>query len=88
MLTAQKQYFSFLPPAGVSEQEIEACSRFGLRLNESLKADKEKENTPMLRNLGAAVVNGKLIATEKIASRSFQVWTKLIKAWWKKIFTW
>ena len=79
MLSGDKQYFSFLPPAGIKEEEIQACSRFGERLNLALKEDKEKGSEAMLKGLGAAVVNAKLIATEKIASRSFLVWGKLIK---------
>jgi len=84
MLTGKKKYFSFLPPAGIKQEEIDACDRFGERLNEALKEDKEKGTEPMLKNLGAAVVNAKLIATEKIATRSFLVWSKLIKFGGKK----
>ena len=79
MLTGKKQYFSSLPPAGIRDEEILKCDRFGERLLCSLKEDKEKGEEAMLRGLGAAVVNAKLIATEKIASRSFLVWGKLIK---------
>lgn len=79
MLTGDKQYFSSLAPAGIKKEEIIACERFGKRLNKALKQDLEKQKTPMLRNLGAAVVNGKFIAAEKIANRSFQIWSKLIK---------
>jgi flavodoxin len=84
MLTGSKQYFSFLPPAGIKDEDIQACNRFGKRLNSALKEDKEKLNAPMLAHLGAAVVNAKLIATEKIATRSFLVWSKLIKLAGKK----
>lgn len=79
MLSGNKQYFSSLPSAGIKQEEIDACDRFGERLNEALKQDKEKNDGPMLKNLGAAVVNAKLIATEKIANRSFYIWSKLIK---------
>lgn len=79
MLSGEKQYFSFLPPAGIKEEDINNCSRFGERLKSKLSEDKEKGNEAMLQGLGAAVVNAKLIATEKIASRSFLVWGKLIK---------
>jgi len=79
MLTGNKNYFSFLPPAGIKKGEIEACNRFGTRLNEALKQDKEKGNEAMLQGLGACVVNAKLIATEKIANRSFHIWSMLIK---------
>ena len=80
MLTGDKNYFVSLPKAGISEETIEGCSRFGKRLGEELKKDSEKQAQAMLRNLGACEVNGKLIATEKIANRSFQVWSRLIKA--------
>ena len=79
MLTGEKNYFSFLPPAGIKEEEIRACSRFGERLNSALKVDREKESEALLKGLGACVVNAKLIATEKIANRSFHIWSKLIK---------
>ncbi len=84
MLTGNKKYFSFLPKAGINEDEIEACNRFGSRLNLELKKDKEKQNAPMLTNLGAAVVNAKLIATEKIANKSFHIWSKIIKRFGRK----
>lgn len=84
MLTGDRQYFSFLPPAGIKEEEIKACSRFGVRLNSALKEDKEKQNEAMLTNLGAVLVNGKLIASEIIANKSFKIWSKLIKASGKK----
>jgi len=79
MLTGEKQFFSSLPPAGITDEEIKRCDRFGERLLSALKEDKEKGSEAMLKGLGAAVVNAKLIATEKIASRSFLVWGKLIK---------
>ena len=84
MLTGNKNFFTSLPPAGIKEEEISACKRFGVRLNEALKQDKEKQDEAMLKNLGAAVVNAKLIASEKIANRSFHIWSKLIKLGGKK----
>jgi len=80
MLSGDKQYFSSFPKAGISEEAIANCERFGSRLNEKLKANAQLESKAMLTELGACEVNGKLIATEKIADRSFKVWTKLIKA--------
>ncbi|SFV62621.1 Dialkylrecorsinol condensing enzyme [hydrothermal vent metagenome] len=84
MLSGNKKYFKAFPTAGIKEEEIQACSRFGLRLNEKLKVDAELKEEAMLKNLGACEVNGKLIATEKIANRSFAIWSKLIKASGKK----
>jgi len=79
LLTGKKDRFWIFPPAGIAKEEIEAASRFGERLNESLKQDKEKSGETMLKNLGAVSANGKLIATEKIATRSFMIWGRLIK---------
>ena len=79
MLTGNKKFFSALPQAGITQENIDNCSRFGERLNSSLKQDKEKESGAMLKNLAAVSVNAKLIATEKIANRSFLIWTQLIK---------
>ena len=84
MLTGEKKYFSFLPSAGIKQEDIDGCERFGSRLKEALREDKEKGDEAMLKNLGASVVNAKLIATEKIATRSFLVWSKLIKLAGKK----
>ena len=84
MLTGNRNFFSSLPPAGIKQEEIDACERFGVRLNEALKQDREKQDEAMLTNLGASVVNAKLIATEKIANRSFHIWSKLIKLGGKK----
>ncbi|MFT5835707.1 MAG: hypothetical protein ACI9RG_000600 [Sulfurimonas sp.] len=70
----------FFPPAGIKESDIQEASRFGKRLNEALHQDKEKSGEALLKNLNAVSVNGKLIATEKIADRSFKIWSRLIKA--------
>jgi hypothetical protein len=79
MLTGKKDAFWFFPKAGVAEKEIQAADRFGKRLCSALEKDKERGTKPLLANLGAVNVNGKLIATERIAHRSFLVWSKLIK---------
>ena len=84
LLTGKKNAFWFFPPAGILQSDIKAASRFGERLNKALKQDKEKTGEPLLKNLGAVSIDGKLIATEKIANRSFQVWTRLIKLSGKK----
>jgi len=79
LLTGKKDAFWFFPKAGISKAVIAAASRFGERLAEALRKDEEKGGVPMLRNLGAVDVNGKLIASERIAHRSFLIWSKLIK---------
>ncbi len=84
MLTGEKKYFSALPSSGILQEDIDASVRFGKRLNYALKNNEEQGSEAMLKNLGAVNVNAKLIATEKIANRSFLVWTKLIKLSGKK----
>ena len=79
LLTGEKDASWFFPKAGVSEAAIAASSRFGERLAGALRKDEEQCSVPMLRNLGAVNVNGKLIASERIAQRSFLIWSKLIK---------
>ncbi|MBN2705582.1 MAG: dialkylresorcinol condensing enzyme, partial [Deltaproteobacteria bacterium] len=79
LLTGKKDAFWGLPAAGVSPDEIRAASRFGERLREALAQNREKLGQPLLRNLGAVNVNGKLIASERIAERSFLIWGKILK---------
>lgn len=79
LLTGKKDAFWFFPPAGISPSDIDNASRFGLRLNEALKQDKEKSGEALLRNLNAVNIDGKLIAAEKIATRSANIWAKFIK---------
>jgi len=80
LLTGKKDPFLGFPAAGVSQKDMDESSRFGVRLLQGLKNDEEKAKTPMLKNMGAVTVNGKLVGTEKIATRSFMVWGKLIQA--------
>jgi hypothetical protein len=84
LLTGKKNSFGIFPPAGILQSDIDNASRFGKRLNESLKQNKEKDLKPLLQNLGAVNVNGKLIAAEMIATRSSKIWAKLIKLFGNK----
>lgn len=84
LLSGKKNAFWCFPPAGILQREIDQAARFGKRLNEALKQDREKEGKPLLKNLGAVSVNGKLIASEVIATRSSKIWAKLIKKFGSK----
>ncbi len=84
LLSGKKDAFWFFPPAGILPEDIEAASRFGERLNTALKENQEKDGQALLKNLGAVNVNGKLIASEIIATRSSKVWAKIIKFFGKK----
>jgi len=84
LLSGKKDAFWIFPPAGILQKDIDDASRFGQRLNEALKQDKEKEGKPLLKNLNAVCVNGKLIASEMIGTRSFYIWSKIIDFCGKK----
>lgn len=79
MLSGKKDPFWFFPAAGVAGDEIASSSRFGRKLCKALQQNEERGTLPLLSNMGAVNVNGKLIATEHIAHRSFLIWSKLIK---------
>jgi hypothetical protein len=80
VLTGRRNAFLGLPPAGVSEADIEAASRFGRALADALNRDAEKASQPMLRGLRAVTVNPRLAVSEKAGNRAFRVWSKLIRA--------
>jgi len=79
LMTGKKEAFLGFPPAGIAAEDIAAASRFGRRLVEALGDDLEWGDKPLLTDLNAVNVNGKLIASEKIAKRSFMIWSRLVK---------
>ncbi|MGM0593516.1 MAG: dialkylresorcinol condensing enzyme [Pseudomonadota bacterium] len=68
-----------LPPAGVAEQDIARASRFGRALAAGLAEDAERGEGPLLHGLGAVEVDVRLIPSEKIGTRSFMIWGKLLR---------
>jgi hypothetical protein len=84
LLTGKKDAFGIFPPAGILEEDMVNASRFGERIKEALKQNLETTGEPLLRHLNAVNVNGKLIASEMIATRSSKIWAKIIKRFGKK----
>ena len=92
MLTGKRGPFlaGRVPAAGIPAQDIAAARRFGeaiaqqLPLRELPLSELPLCNTvqcePMLKNLQAVVINERLIASEKIARRSFRIWGKGLRA--------
>jgi len=78
MLTGKKKPLSWVPTAGISEQDISQAQRFGIALNNRLNQDDNKISTPVMTNLAAVKINEKFIFSEKIGHRSFKVWGKLL----------
>lgn len=79
LLTGRREAFWKFPRAGVSPEDIAACSRFGRALRAALARDDEKSSGPLLHGLRACVVDERLIASEKIGRRSFRIWARLIR---------
>lgn len=79
MFTGKKQFVSWIPEAGISDENINNSKRFGYRIVKAFHND-DVLNGPLLKGLGAVKVEDKYIASEKIGNRSFHVWGKLLKA--------
>jgi len=79
MWTGRKNAFWGLPKAGVDTNEIKRTSRFGKALSDALALDLERKNISLLSGLEAVQVDNRLIATEKIAHKSFKIWGGLIR---------
>lgn len=76
LLTGHKK-IKYLPEAGIAESEIADVARFGDKVATVLNSEQTIDET-LLQNMGAVIVNENLIASEKIAHRSFQIWGKLL----------
>jgi hypothetical protein len=78
--TGKKGAFWGFPAAGVSDQDIEACCRFGKAIEAGLAVDGEKEQGPMLHGLTAVEADVSQIQSEKAGFRSFLIWGKLLRS--------
>lgn len=80
MLTGKKDsLWNIFPKAGISDSDIKSSSRFGKAILHALSEDKEKNFTSICHGLGAVEVNEKLIKSEEIGTKSFNIWGKLIR---------
>lgn len=80
LFTGRQKPYSWVPRAGIDEAEIAAASRFGQAMVQRLTADELPLEQPMLKGLGAVRIDEKLIASEKVGNRSFQLWSRLLAA--------
>ena len=80
MLTGKKNSFWGFPEAGISPQEIANSKRFGKAILKALQNNEEKLFKPICSGLKAVDVDVKLIKSEKIATKSFTIWGKLISS--------
>jgi hypothetical protein len=79
LLTGRKRPIAWLPPAGVSEQEIARSGRFGRALRDALHADRERGDAPLLSGLQAVQAEPRLLVSERAGTRSFRLWGRLIR---------
>jgi hypothetical protein len=77
--TGKKGAFWGFPAAGVSDQDIDACCRFGKAIGQGLAEDAEKASGPMLHGLRAVEAEVSEIQSEKVGYRSFLIWGKLLR---------
>jgi len=80
LFTGRQKPYGWVPRAGIAEAEIVAASRFGAAMLQRLTADALPIEQPMLKGLGAVRIDEKLIASEKVGNRSFQLWSRLLAA--------
>ena len=81
MMTGKKNgFWGIFPEAGIAKEEITNASRFGHAIVDGLMQDEEKKKESLCHGLGAVNVDIKLIKSEKIATKSFTIWGKLIRA--------
>ncbi len=81
MLTGDKgPYFGGkVPEAGVPPHEVKGASRFGDAIVSALPGRDRSDETSMLNGLGAVRINEGLIASERVAKRSFKLWGALLR---------
>ncbi|CAL92910.1 hypothetical protein [Azoarcus olearius] len=80
MFTGRRDRFLGLPRAGVAGEDVAGAARFGSALAAALAADRERSGEPMLAGLRAAVVNPRLVISERAGQRAFKVWSALVRA--------
>ncbi|WP_262410508.1 dialkylrecorsinol condensing enzyme [Aquipseudomonas alcaligenes] len=80
LFTGRQKPYAWVPRAGIEEAEIVAASRFGEAMAQRLTADGLPITEPMLKGLGAVRIDEKLIGSEKVGNRSFQLWSRLLSA--------
>jgi hypothetical protein len=82
MLTGKKGPFlgGTVPEAGVSQEDIAGCARFGRAIAAKLPTRAADDTAPMLGGLGAVSIFEGLMDSEKVARKSFLIWGRLLRA--------
>lgn len=80
MFTGRKKPYSWVPKAGISDEDIANATRFGDAIATRLTTNDAAISQPMLKGLGAVTINEKFIASERVGQHSFRIWSKIISA--------
>jgi hypothetical protein len=80
MMTGRKDSFLGLPAPGLQSAQIRQARRFGQALATALSEGRLDGRAPVLQGLQAAVVDDRLIASERIGHRSFRIWSRILRA--------
>lgn len=81
MLTGRREAFwRVFPRAGLSDRQIADAGRFGVALRAALLDGSLDNGQPPLAGLAAATPDLRMLPSERIGRRSFQIWGGLIRA--------
>ncbi|MDU0353042.1 dialkylresorcinol condensing enzyme [Paraglaciecola aquimarina] len=79
MLTGKRKPLSWVPAAGIAQQEITSAKRFGEAIKHRLETNPEPIQQSMFGNMSAVTINEKLIASERMANHSFGIWSNILQ---------
>lgn len=80
MLTGKSEsLWGFFPKAGITDADINAVGRFGPAIAAALHRGQLNGQQPVLTGLQAATADDRLVASERIGTRSFFIWGKLVR---------
>lgn len=77
MFTGNKKPYTWLPSAGIAEEDIADISRFGQKLLQTFLENRPLDRT-LFYNMQAVRIDEKLMMSEKVGHRSFFLWGKLL----------
>lgn len=80
VLTGRREAFWGLPRAGLTEEQIQGVSRYGLRIRQALEDTQWQAGRSMLEGTDALRVDPALAGSERIGKRSFRIWGRLLRA--------
>lgn len=74
----KERYMKIIPPAGISEEDIQSASRFGKCIRESLLGDNLDTVGKHLISLGSVEIKPQNVMIEKRGIVFFRIWAKFI----------